>query len=52
MEYVKSFKDLEVYKLSRQLAKDIFEVSKKFLKKKYIFLLTRSGDHLVQLELK
>lgn len=32
MEYVKSFKDLEVYKLSRQLAKEIFEVSKKFPK--------------------
>lgn len=29
MEYVKSFKDLEVYKLSRQLAKEIFEISKK-----------------------
>lgn len=32
MEYVKSFRDLEVYKLSRQLAKEIFEVSKKFPK--------------------
>lgn len=32
MEYVKSFKDLEVYKLSRQLSKEIFEVSKKFPK--------------------
>ena len=30
MEYVKSFRDLEVYKLSRQLSKEIFEVSKKF----------------------
>ena len=52
MEYVKSFKDLEVYKLSRQLAKEIFEVSKKFPKKNCILLLTRHGDHLVQLELK
>jgi four helix bundle protein len=32
MEYVKSFRELEVYKLSRQLAKEIFEVSKKFPK--------------------
>ncbi len=32
MEYVKSFRDLEVYKLSRQLSKEIFEVSKKFPK--------------------
>src|SRR5680860_674791 len=32
MEYVKSFRDLEVYKLSRQLSKDIFEVSKNFPK--------------------
>lgn len=32
MEYVKSFRDLEVYKLSRQLAKEIFEISKHFPK--------------------
>jgi four helix bundle protein len=32
MEYVKSFRDLEVYKLSRQLSKEIFEVSKTFPK--------------------
>jgi four helix bundle protein len=32
MEYVKSFRELEVYKLSRQLSKDIFEFSKKFPK--------------------
>jgi four helix bundle protein len=32
MEYVKSFRDLEVYKLSRQLSKEIFEATKKFLK--------------------
>ena len=30
MEYVKSVRELELYKLSRQLAKEIFEVSKKF----------------------
>jgi four helix bundle protein len=29
MEYVKSFRDLEVYKLSRFLAKEIFDASKK-----------------------
>jgi four helix bundle protein len=30
MEYVKSFRNLEVYKASRQSSKEIFEVSKKF----------------------
>lgn len=30
MEYVKSFRELEVYKRARQLAKEIFEVSKRF----------------------
>jgi hypothetical protein len=30
MEYVKGYRELEVYKLSQQLAKEIFEVSKKF----------------------
>ncbi len=30
MEFVKNFRDLEVYKLSRQLSKEIFEISKKF----------------------
>jgi four helix bundle protein len=30
MEYIKSFKDLEVYRLSRRLSKQIFEVSNKF----------------------
>ncbi len=30
MEYVKSFRDLEVYKLSRLLSKEIFELSKSF----------------------
>ncbi len=32
MDYVKSFRDLEVYKLSRQLSREIFELSKKFPK--------------------
>ena len=32
MDYVNSFKELEVYKLSRQLAKEVFEVSKLFPK--------------------
>jgi four helix bundle protein len=30
MEYVKSFKDLEVYKYSRELAKEIFFITKDF----------------------
>lgn len=32
MEYVKSFRELEVYQLSRTLSKEIFELSKKFPK--------------------
>lgn len=32
MEYAIGFRDLEVYKLSRQLLKDIFNVTKKFPK--------------------
>ena len=32
MEYVRSFRDLEVYKLSRQLSRSIFELSKDFPK--------------------
>ena len=32
MEYVKSFRELEVYRVSRQLSKAIFEVSKMFPK--------------------
>ena len=32
MEYVESYKDLEVYRLSRELSKEIFEITKKFPK--------------------
>ena len=32
MEYVKSYRDLEVYKLSRQLSREIFEITKMFPK--------------------
>ncbi|MGH2643410.1 MAG: four helix bundle protein [Chitinophagaceae bacterium] len=32
MEFAKSFRDLEVYKLARQLSKEIFELSKGFPK--------------------
>lgn len=30
MEHAKSFRDLEVYKLSRRLAREVFELSKGF----------------------
>jgi four helix bundle protein len=30
MEYVKSFRDLEVYKLSREVSRDIFKLTKDF----------------------
>lgn len=32
MTYVKSFRDLEVYKLARELSKEIFQISKSFPK--------------------
>jgi len=32
MEYVKSFRDLEVHKLTRQLSREIFDITKKFPK--------------------
>ncbi|MEK7448506.1 MAG: four helix bundle protein [Planctomycetota bacterium] len=32
MQRAKSFRDLEVYKISRQLLREIYEVSKKFPK--------------------
>jgi four helix bundle protein len=32
MEFVKSFRELEVYKASRKLSKEVFEISKKFPK--------------------
>ena len=39
MSYVKSFRDLEVYKLARELAKEIFEITKSFPREE-IFSLT------------
>ena len=39
MEYIKRFRDLEVYKLSRQLSKEIFEATKKFPKEE-VYSLT------------
>src|SRR5688572_9630757 len=38
MNYVKSFRSLEVYKLSRDLSKEIFEISKKFPKEEMVSL--------------
>ena len=32
MEYVKSYRDLDVYRLSRQLSREIFEITKMFPK--------------------
>ena len=50
MTYVKSFRDLEVYKLSRELAREIFQISKGFPKEETYSLTDqiRSGDHLVR----
>lgn len=39
MEYVKSFRELKVYKLAKQLSKEIFELSKEFPKEE-MFSLT------------
>ncbi len=39
MAHAKSFRDLDVYKLSRELAKEIFELSKSFPKEE-IYSLT------------
>jgi four helix bundle protein len=39
MEFAKSFKELEVYKLSRQLSKEIFEISKRFPKEETYSLI-------------
>lgn len=41
MEYVKSYRDLEVYKLSRQLSREIFEVSKGFPKEEMYSLINQ-----------
>jgi hypothetical protein len=37
MEFVKGFRDLEVYKLARQLSKEIFDISMKFPKERNVF---------------
>jgi len=39
MEHAKSFRDLEVYKLARQLSREIYEISKGFPKEE-MFSLT------------
>lgn len=50
MDYVESFRDLKVYKLSRELASLIFKIIEEFPKEEQ-FLLTdqirRSPDQLV-----
>ena len=40
MTYVKSFRDLEVYKLSRELSKEIFQISKSSFPKEEMYSLT------------
>lgn len=52
MAHANSFRDLEVYVLTRKLSKSIFEISNTFQKKKLIPLRTRLGVHLDQLVLK
>lgn len=42
MEYVESYKDLEVYKTSRQLAKDIFTITKSFPREEMFSLTDQS----------
>jgi hypothetical protein len=46
MDYVRSFRSLEVYKLSRHLSKEIFEISNKFPKEEMFPLLIRLEGHL------
>ncbi|MBI4655842.1 MAG: four helix bundle protein [Elusimicrobia bacterium] len=41
MDYVKSFKDLEVYKLARKLAGEIYESTKKFPKEEMYSLTSQ-----------
>ena len=40
MTYVKNFRDLEVYKLSRELSKEIFQISKSSFPKEEMYSLT------------
>jgi hypothetical protein len=43
--FANSFRDLEVYKLARKLSREIFELTKRFPREKFILLLIRSEDH-------
>ena len=47
MDYVKSFRELEVYKLSRLLSKKIFDVTKKFPKEEMYSLTVRRSSRSV-----
>lgn len=46
--YVKSAKELEVYKLAYKQAMEIFEISKQFPKEEKYSLTIRFADHLVR----
>ncbi len=41
MTFVKTFRDLEVYKLSRELAKEIFEITKSFPKEEIYSMISQ-----------
>ena len=52
MEYVESYKELEVYKAARQLSKDIYLITKVFQERKCIHSQIKSEGRLVQSVLK
>ena len=46
MEFVKGFRDLAVYKLARNLSKEIFEISKQFPRERNVFT-DRSDQEII-----